>query len=857
MKQCPNETRLNSFLNGNLLNSADSLEIEAHLEQCATCVKTLETLSGVIPSLLIQRTAEGPDPYALEARCHEVVDKIVKLSKPAEVPSASQPETFTTLGTYEVIEKLGTGGVGAVYKARHTHLGKIVALKILREADNKDDISRFFREMKAVGSISHPNIVQATDGGVQDDRHYLVMEYLPGLNLNDLSKIHGPLRISDACELIRQAATGLQHIDQHEMVHRDIKPGNLMLVESDSDTTPPVVKILDLGLASLGTKGGIEAEALTMAGQVMGTLDYMAPEQALDSHDVDVRADIYALGATLYKLLCGQAPFQTQKYKVFGRKFNALLTETAPSITTCRNDLPGGLVAVVSSMLHRDPARRPQTPADVVRQLAAFCKGHDLSKLLRTVPISGQETITPAGTFIGTKSKPEFTVSTVITLPKPEVSASGGRSLIKKTVIAIGFPAVALLLGILLYVQTGKATLVIDIKDPTLIATVVSNGVEIQGDALPIKLSPGAHKLKVTRGDFSFETDNFVLNRAENEILTVQYIAGRVSVVRDGLVLKAAELPGMAELPGTTLPESSVVFAGSSTASRDRMAAEWVLKQHGEVRLVSGATIRSLDELPDGEIELEWIDSGIYAVEHAQQDSFDFEQIEILNGLSKLKFLNILRGMHDDAFVKLDNLPSLTSFGLAGQPLPDDVPQITNRAIAMLKRYPKLNNLNLTGVKISDDGFAELFSSPEMQNLQSIQLGLTSIGEKGLEAAAKLPRLRELRFEQCTKTTATALAHLKDSTVEALNFAGALMSADRLVEIAKIPHLKTLGMGTHGFTVQQLAVFAGHLKLELIDLSHSGLDQESLNRIPEVLPGFSFDLNQPNGNVIYRKNLPR
>ena len=266
-------------MDGELLSSVEIGEIEGHVEDCTICVQTLETLSGVVPALLAEHSSGDQDPYVLEAKCQEAVEKIVRAVNPhvfnAESARQAAADEFETLGPYEVIAKLGAGGVGVVYKAKHIHLGRIVALKVLHKADYQEAISRFFREMKAVGSISHPNIVRATDGGVQDDRHYLVMEYLPGTDLSNLSKTHGPLRISDACELVRQAAMGLQHVHDQKMVHRDIKPRNLMLVEPDPKSSPPVVKILDLGLAALGT-AGIEPEALTLTGQVMGTLDYMA-----------------------------------------------------------------------------------------------------------------------------------------------------------------------------------------------------------------------------------------------------------------------------------------------------------------------------------------------------------------------------------------------------------------------------------------------------------------------------------------------------------------------------------------------------------------------------------------------------
>ena len=167
--------------------------------------------------------------------------------------------------------------------------------------------------MKVVGSIQHPHVVQATDGGIDDDRHFLVMEHLNGIDLGVVSDRRGKLAFPDACELIRQAAIGLQHIHEQSLVHRDIKPRNLMLVAPATDSEIPMVKILDLGLAANKSVFGEQTGELTGSGQILGTIDYMAPEQGLDSSDVDIRVDIYGLGATLYKLLAGEAPFPSRK----------------------------------------------------------------------------------------------------------------------------------------------------------------------------------------------------------------------------------------------------------------------------------------------------------------------------------------------------------------------------------------------------------------------------------------------------------------------------------------------------------------------------------------------------------------
>ena len=209
------------------------------------------------------------------------------------------------IGQYRLLEKVQQqGGMGTVYKALHVLLLKVVALKVL-PADrmkNEGAIARFRREMKAVGRLEHPNIVQARDAGEVDGTHYLVMEFIEGIDLSSLLLYHGPVSIPDACEMIRQAAVGLQHAFERGLVHRDLKPSNLML------TPAGIVKILDLGLARLCHESS-GANQLTELGQFMGTADYASPEQAFGPHPVDIRGSLQ-FGMYTISFDCRLCPIQ-------------------------------------------------------------------------------------------------------------------------------------------------------------------------------------------------------------------------------------------------------------------------------------------------------------------------------------------------------------------------------------------------------------------------------------------------------------------------------------------------------------------------------------------------------------------
>ncbi|MEK6237873.1 MAG: serine/threonine protein kinase, partial [Planctomycetales bacterium] len=203
------------------------------------------------------------------------------------------PQQF---GDYVVREQLGVGGGGAVYKAQHARMDRTVAIKVLNKnaISSQDAVERFQREMKASAQLNHPNIVTSHDAGEQDGWHYLVLEFVSGLDLERLVEKKGPLPVKTGVELLKQAATGLAYAHSKGIIHRDVKPANLIL--DDEET----IKILDLGLARLTNQDKQAETGLTQTNTVMGTASYMAPEQAMRLKDADSRADIYSLGCTMH-----------------------------------------------------------------------------------------------------------------------------------------------------------------------------------------------------------------------------------------------------------------------------------------------------------------------------------------------------------------------------------------------------------------------------------------------------------------------------------------------------------------------------------------------------------------------------
>jgi WD40 repeat protein/serine/threonine protein kinase len=274
------------------------------------------------------------------------------------------------LGPYLLLERLGAGGMGQVYKARHRKLGRVVALKVIRKERlaHPEAVQRFLREIRAAAQLDHPNVVRAFDAEEAGGVHFLAMEYVEGTDLARLVKERGPLPVAAACDCARQAALGVQHAHAKGLVHRDVKPSNLLLMRDGA------VKVLDLGLARLPPPPGTDDASgpLTHEGMVMGTPDYIAPEQAEESHAVDGRADVYALGCTLFFLLTGRPPFDGGSA---ARKVARHLAEPPPPLEASRPDAPAGLAALVRAMLAKRPEDRVQTAAEVAHALAAWSAG--------------------------------------------------------------------------------------------------------------------------------------------------------------------------------------------------------------------------------------------------------------------------------------------------------------------------------------------------------------------------------------------------------------------------------------------------------------------------------------------------
>ena len=535
--RCYTRSELHDFMLGKLeVQKAD--EIAEHLKQCHTCEDTvvgLEKSSDTLVNLLAGVPADSapadyennPDYDRAAVAAQQVINSWVSHAE-------SMPDRVSDhkiIGDYEIVQTLARGGMGSVFRARHMRLEKEVAIKILpeRKMQNPDAIARFSREMKIIGQMSHSSMVAATDAGAVNGIHYLVMELVEGVDLGKLVRRCGPLKVADACELIRQSALGIQYAHDQDVIHRDVKPSNLMLA-SDS-----MVKVLDLGLATLGGLTGTVDE-LTTVGQLMGTLDYMAPEQCGNSQPVDTGCDVYGLGATLYKLIAGVAPYSSPENDTPLKKLRAMATCEPTPIDERVEGLPAELVSIINRCLADLPEDRFDSAADLAAALQPLCADHDLPDLLSRSSAVADESNYP--TTLPNSNSKSATIhrplrETSNSKPKTSSGRNGGRWM--PTAIALLLAGSALLGGIMIYLNTTAGQLIVESEVQDVRVTVMKNDtptkdVQVEQGRGSTKLRAGQYQI-VIDGDsdeLSIDNDNFVLRKGETVVARITRKAGKI-----------------------------------------------------------------------------------------------------------------------------------------------------------------------------------------------------------------------------------------------------------------------------------------------------------------------------------------
>ncbi len=526
------------------LDDASAESVNNHLSSCPDCQRRVAEMSS--DSFLGRLRGAHERPKSSATDKSQFGASLIDAAPAVAVapPSAETlPPGLADHPDYEIKRELGRGGMGVVYLAHNKLMGRDEVLKVMSRhlMERPGVLERFHREIRAVGQLRHPNIVTAYHATRIGDSIVFAMEYVEGLDLSRMVKAKGALPVAHACFFVHEAALGLQHAHEEDLVHRDIKPGNLMLSRRKDKA---IVKILDFGLARVTREEKVDLR-LTSDGQVLGTPDYIAPEQIIDAPSADIRADIYSLGGTLYHLLTGRPPFQTSSLY---DTYQAHISRDADPLNFVRPEVPAELAALVAKMMAKDPGRRFQTPNEVAQALTPFFKKDgtgvrnsigEFSRVeqpgtvgtpagrdpVATHPASTTTPVSPLRSAV-TTARPEQVWESLVELRNEGTSTDTAPSIKQTRRPPWVWPSVAaavLLLGLFvvwaLKVQTPDGVIVLENvpKD----AEILVDGTRIifnwPGDRKPVQIRavPGQRKLEVIKDGLKVFGPEVVLVKAD------------------------------------------------------------------------------------------------------------------------------------------------------------------------------------------------------------------------------------------------------------------------------------------------------------------------------------------------------
>ena len=586
-----------------------AVTLEQFIRQLEDCgILASDTLHDFLPPKATPKTAED--------LAKELVRRKRLTKFQVEEISRGRGKSLT-LGNYVLLEKIGQGGMGQVFKARHRRMDRLVAVKLLPAAMTKNNaaIARFEREVRAAAKLRHPHIVAADDADEANGTHFLVMELVEGSDLSALVKKNGPLPVEKAVSFALQAARGLEFAHQRGVIHRDIKPANLLV---DVQGT---VKILDMGLARIEGQSGAQAE-LTSTGAVMGTVDYMAPEQALNTKAADARSDIYSLGISLWYLLTGKCAYDGDTLMA---KLLAHRDAPIPSLCDAMQGVPPTVDAVFRKMVAKQAHDRYQTMTEVISALEGCRSGSSSSgsaivlsetEDTRFISPSQANAVQPTTSKTATATcataapptavdaaaeatllssdaaeatDPETLFSAGIVAgsqPKKRTSnrTSASRSWWHNRRVQIGGGLAAVLItAVVILLQTPKGTLRVEILDPEVEVQVLGTTVTLKkGDAEPVTLTVGEKKLLVMRGDLAFTTEAFALKKGEVTAVKVELLDDTLIATSAGKVLgekvfsSAAQNTGWHGWPAAAPPPAIAPFDAAQAKKHQHVWADYL-----------------------------------------------------------------------------------------------------------------------------------------------------------------------------------------------------------------------------------------------------------------------------------------
>lgn len=750
------------------------------------------------------------------------------------------------IGPYRLLRKIGAGGIGVVYEAIHKSSDERVALKILagQHSGSTETTARFGREMNAIACMQHSHIVRAVEAGVHDNVQYLAMEFIDGVDAGRLTSAGKALDVANACEIIRQAALGLQHAHDNGLIHRDVKPSNLMIGHDG------VVRVLDFGLARNTPGAATETDTITVAGQVMGTIDYLAPEQCRDASKVDERTDIYGLGATLYKLLTGVAPLASERTKSVIEKLTEIALHDFPSVAQRTPDLPSGLAELCDRMLALDSKDRPQTAAELARALAPFTIGHNLANLA----------IASAAATVDTVAGQQGTAPTVID-PLPAIAVPRRNPFIHfpRVLVAVGAGSLLVLLGVLIRLQTDGGEIVIRCHDPGLQIEVVRNEREVKffeaGQLADYNwFHSGNYEIRIPRHSrdlLKIENGRFTLKRKSRQIVTIALRPG-VDKPESPQVPSEPTKSGLALGVIDRVPTNDVLtpqiteYVNNVSNQTDKEFARWESSRERRIGLALESRQKVLQswcvayrQFPDRNAT----DGHLY---FAHQQPFETDDLFVAGIVADQLTADEMR--------RFKGLPFLKSLTIASAPTNSiqylqDLPSLqmlscyatgsgfTDESVQHLMRFPTLHELNLGRTEITDDGVVNLASvaKQHLPRLEHLYLGQWMLTDRGLKAVAAIPTLRTLHYGLSQHVTDEGLASLAGSQINELSLYTTNITDAGVDSLLEMKQLKRLVISRTKITVVGILRLKDLPNLQSID-AREQLTKDELLMVRQQLP---------------------
>jgi len=673
-------------------------------------VKQLEDSGIVAPGKLENFVPPKARPKNVDALVAELV-RNNHLTKFQAAKVAAGKSKSLILGGYTLLDKIGEGGMGEVFKAQHRRMDRTVAIKTLPSSMTKNAgaIARFEREVRAAAKLRHPNIVAADDADQAHGVHFLVMEYVEGSDLFAFVRKNGPLPADKATNYVLQAARGLEFAHKKGIVHRDIKPSNLLL---DNEGT---VRILDMGLARIESEGNDATQAeLTGSGAIMGSVDYMSPEQSIDSKHADARADIYSLGCTLFFLIRGKAIYGGESVI---EKFMAHREKEIPSLRTEQAEVPEELEAVFRKMVAKKIEDRYQSMSDVIADLGGgFGDSHTS---FGSHEPSGTIVQNSAPTFI--KNKPLETnrklQTTTEALPTDPSESKLPPRRNRKVLVGAAFLGTLILAGVIVSLKTKEGTLTVEVDQPDATVQVLDAEGKIEltrkgSDKITFSVDHGKHRLKVEKEGFVVFGEEFEMERDGKKMISAK------------LVPITTEAP---IAPAVIAPPTTAVVTGTKVDPKidvDRRVAEWVLKKPGSVLYIRNTPqgqpvlISTIGDLPSTDFSVQSIN-----LHGGSLVDGEFRELERLKRLDSL-WLQKVKGVNDAQLQYLSVLHDLSDLVLSST-------EITDEGLKYLRPLTKLRALKLAETTISDHGIPYLSA---MRSLTAIDLRKTQVTENGVIA---------------------------------------------------------------------------------------------------------------------------